>query len=112
MRSGLTFDKKALGVRSNVMTRPTQAFRLGGDLSTLKRPVIMTIKVLGIDLGKRYFHVHAVDATGILLERKRLRRKELLEYLSNLTPVSSVWRPVAVLTIWPAKHQNLAIHQN
>ena len=46
----------------------------------------MTIKVLGIDLGKRYFHVHAVDATGILLERKKLRRKQLLEYLSNLTP--------------------------
>jgi len=44
----------------------------------------MNIKVLGIDLGKRYFHVHAVDAEDHLITRKKLRRKELLSFLSNL----------------------------
>ena len=46
----------------------------------------MTIKVLGIDLGKRYFHVHAVDKNDVLITRKKLKRKELLLFLSNLEP--------------------------
>jgi len=46
----------------------------------------MTIKVLGIDLGKRYFHIHAVDKHGKLIIRKKLKRKELLLFLSNLEP--------------------------
>ncbi len=46
----------------------------------------MTIKVLGIDLGKRYFHVHGVDINGKLVTRKKLNRKELLLFLSNLAP--------------------------
>ncbi|MGK0375371.1 MAG: transposase [Arenicella sp.] len=46
----------------------------------------MSIKVLGIDLGKRYFHVHAVDKNGVLVTRKKLKRKELLLFLSNLEP--------------------------
>lgn len=46
----------------------------------------MTIKVLGIDLGKRYFHVHAADENGQLVSRKKFRRKELLLFLSNLPP--------------------------
>ena len=45
-----------------------------------------TIKVLGIDLGKRYFHVHAVDQNEVLVTRKKLKRKELLLFLSNLEP--------------------------
>lgn len=46
----------------------------------------MTIKVLGIDLGKLYFHIHGVDSKGILVTRKKLKRKELLLFLSNLKP--------------------------
>jgi len=46
----------------------------------------MTIKVLGIDLGKRYFHIYAVDKHGVLVTRKKLTRKALLLFLSNLEP--------------------------
>ena len=46
----------------------------------------MTIKVIGIDLGKRYFHIHAVDEKGNLVTRKKLKRKELISFLSNLSP--------------------------
>ena len=46
----------------------------------------MTIKVLGIDLGKRYFHIHGVDSNDILVTRKKLKRNELLLFLSNLEP--------------------------
>ena len=46
----------------------------------------MTIKVLGIDLGKRYFHIHCVDNQSVLVTKKKLKRKELLLFLSNLEP--------------------------
>ncbi len=46
----------------------------------------MSIKVLGIDLGKHYFHVYGVDVNGVLVIRKKLRRKQLLLFLSNLEP--------------------------
>jgi len=46
----------------------------------------MTIKVLSIDLGKRFFHIYAVDQHGKLVVRKKFKRKELLSYLSNLEP--------------------------
>jgi hypothetical protein len=46
----------------------------------------MTIKVLGLPLGKRYFHLHGVDINGILVTKKKFKRKELLMFLSNLEP--------------------------
>ena len=46
----------------------------------------MTIKVLGINLGKRYFHLYAVDKHGKLVTCKKLKHKELLLFLSNLEP--------------------------
>lgn len=46
----------------------------------------MTIKVVGIDLGKHYFHIHAVDKYDALVTRKKLTRKALLLFLSNLEP--------------------------
>ena len=39
---------------------------------------------IGIDLGKRVFHVTAVDADGEVLERRRLRRAQLETYLARL----------------------------
>ena len=39
---------------------------------------------VGIDLAKKVFHVTAVDADGVVLERKRLRRAGLQSYLACL----------------------------
>jgi transposase len=75
-----------MGVRSNEMTRPTQHYKLGGDYLNQQRRIIMTIKVLGIDLGKQFFHIYAVDRRGKLVVRKKLNRKQLLNFLSNLEP--------------------------
>jgi len=46
----------------------------------------MKIKTLGIDLGKSTFHIHGVDRHGKQVIRKKLTRKGLLSYLSNLSP--------------------------
>ena len=42
------------------------------------------LKVLGIDLAKNVFQIHGADAKGNAVLRKRLSRKKLLAYLSNL----------------------------
>ncbi len=42
------------------------------------------IKRIGMDLGKRVFHVTAADAKGRIVERKRLRRAGLQSYLAKL----------------------------
>ena len=39
---------------------------------------------VGIDLAKKVFHVTAVDDTGAMVERRRLRRAGLQSYLASL----------------------------
>jgi len=43
------------------------------------------ITTIGLDLAKKVFHVHGVDAEGNVVVARRLRRKEVLAFLSNLT---------------------------
>lgn len=38
--------------------------------------------MIGIDLGKSLFQVHAVDASGRVIARRRLRRSEVMSFLS------------------------------
>ena len=47
---------------------------------------MIEIKRVGIDLAKKIFHVTAVDETGAVLGRKRLRRTGLQSYLTMLPP--------------------------
>lgn len=44
------------------------------------------IKVLGIDLAKNVFQLHGTDASGHAVLRKRLKRGQLLSYMSNIPP--------------------------
>ena len=46
----------------------------------------MQITTIGIDLAKTVFQVHAVDADGATVLRKRLRRAEVLSFASGLEP--------------------------
>ena len=46
----------------------------------------MQITTIGIDLAKTVFQLHAVDADGTMVIRKRLRRAEVLSFLAGLEP--------------------------
>ena len=52
----------------------------------------MQITTTGIDLAKTVFQLHAVDADGATVLRKRLRRAEVLSFFAGLEP-----RPVISL---------------
>lgn len=46
----------------------------------------MQVSTMGLDLAKRVFQVHGVDAAGTVVVRKRLRRAEVLPFLAALPP--------------------------
>ena len=43
-----------------------------------------TVTLIGIDLGKHSFHLHAQDALGRMVFRKKLSRQQLLRTLANV----------------------------
>src|SRR5262245_20248940 len=45
------------------------------------------VRVVGIDLAKRTFHVVGMDACGQILCRKRLSREALMPFIIQLPPV-------------------------
>jgi len=46
----------------------------------------MQVSTIGLDLGKRVFQVHGVDAAGTIVVSKRLRRGEVLGFFGGLGP--------------------------
>jgi transposase len=49
-------------------------------------PSTMQITTLGLDLAKRVFQVHGVDASGDVVLRKTLRRLQVVAFFSKLPP--------------------------
>jgi transposase len=46
----------------------------------------MDVRTLGIDLAKNLFRVHGVDARGVTVVARQLRRRQLLPFLAQLAP--------------------------
>lgn len=46
----------------------------------------MTITTIGLDLAKKVFQVHGVDAQGKVVVTRQLKRKEVLTYFAGLPP--------------------------
>nr|WP_274389382.1 IS110 family transposase [Paraburkholderia tagetis] len=53
------------------------------------------VTLIGIDLGKHVFHLHAQDAKGHEVFRKKLSRAQLLPFFSNLKAVTVVMEACA-----------------
>ena len=45
-----------------------------------------TITTIGLDLAKKVFQVHGVDAEGKVVVARKLRRKEVLAFFAKLAP--------------------------
>jgi len=50
------------------------------------KPATKQIATLGIDLAKRIFALHGVDATGVVVLRRTIGRAQLLEFVAGLPP--------------------------
>ena len=55
-----------------------------------------TIITIGLDLAKKVFQIHGVDAVGEVVVARKLRRKEVLAFFAKLPPCLVGWRPAAV----------------
>lgn len=44
----------------------------------------LEVAIVGLDLAKNVFQVHAIDTAGAVLVRRKLRRAELLDFLTDL----------------------------
>ena len=45
-----------------------------------------SVTIVGLDLAKHVFQVHAVDASGRVAVAKAIRRNKLLEFFASLPP--------------------------
>jgi hypothetical protein len=48
--------------------------------------VPMQTRIIGLDIAKHVFQVHAVDAEGRAVAQVRLRRAQVLDYFAKLPP--------------------------
>ena len=46
----------------------------------------MTLTTIGLDLAKYVFQVHGVDAEGKVIEKRRLRRSQVIAYFASIPP--------------------------
>ena len=44
--------------------------------------------VIGMDIAKQVFHLSTTNRNNRLVENKRLKREEVLEYFANFTPTT------------------------
>lgn len=56
--------------------------------------------VIGIDLGKSVFQVHAVDAGGPVVARRRLRRSEVMSFLGSYPSTIVAMEACATAHFW------------
>jgi transposase len=59
-----------------------------------------TISTIGLDIAKRVFQVHGVDAKGRVVMQKQLRREDVLDWFGKLEPCLVGMESCATSTWW------------
>ena len=42
---------------------------------------------IGLDIAKNFFQVHAIDAAGVVVTKKMLRRSQMHSYFATIEPM-------------------------
>ncbi len=67
----------------------------------------MKISTIGIDLAKEFFQIHAVDHHGKVVQKKKLKRKEMTTYFANLEPCLIGMEACGSSHYWARKLQSM-----
>lgn len=70
-----------------------------------------TVSLVGIDLGKRCFHLHAQDASGRMVFRKKLTRSQMFALLGNF-PSCTVVMEACAGAHWIARRLQALAHND
>jgi len=60
----------------------------------------MQLTTIGLDLAKRIFQVHGVDAAGNIVLKRRLRRNQMITFFAGLTPCLVGMEACATAHFW------------
>jgi transposase len=74
---------------------------------TKQEPPTMQITTIGLDLAKHIFQVHAVDGDGIVVEKRRLRRAQVLTYFAKLPACLVGMEACATAHFWARELRSL-----
>jgi transposase len=64
-----------------------------------REPSVTQIIRIGMDTSKYIFHLHGVDAAEQVVLRKRISRKQVLEYFAKLAPTV-----IGMEACWASQH--------
>lgn len=65
------------------------------------------ISTVGLDIAKKVFQVHAVDAAGVVVSRRSLRRSQMLAWFAKLPPCLVGLEACATSHYWARELQKL-----
>src|SRR3954454_1015946 len=57
-----------------------------GPAFRVQRGIVMDVKVIGVDIAKRYFQVHGINASGVVMIRRKISRDGFLKLFAALPP--------------------------
>jgi transposase len=77
------------------MVTPTSASALGLRHQSGLETIMQNVTLVGIDLGKHSFHLHGQDGKGKALFRKKLGRKQLIEFFAAFHSCTAVMEACA-----------------
>jgi hypothetical protein len=60
--------------------------QIGSAFQVQRGDMIMDVKVIGIDIAKRYFQLHGVSASGAVTIRRKISRDGFLKLLATCRP--------------------------
>ena len=67
----------------------------------------MKITTIGVDLAKEYFQIHATNEHGRVVQKKKLKRKEMATYFANLEPCLIGMEACGSSHYWARKLQSM-----
>jgi transposase len=70
----------------------------------------MTMTTIGVDLAKYIFQVHGVDSEGAVVEKRRLRRSQVVAYFASIPPCLVGMEACATAHFWARELSRLG-HQ-
>lgn len=65
------------------------------------------ISTIGLDIAKHVFQMHGVDGDGVIVVRRRLRRSEVVNFFSRLSPTLVGMEACATSHHWARQLQSL-----
>ena len=71
---------------------------------------MQTVSTIGLDIAKSVFQVHGVDANGLVVVRRQLKRRYVLAFFEKLGPCLVGIEACASSHYWSCRHRTAPHH--